>query len=122
MYINIKLEIGKWNLTFSSELKSKYLTTSRGKAKLRSHLALFILIANWQKNICDILLFFLSLETQKPWNLSFWYVSFQAYTELPWFRKFQDAENINVAIFELSGADIARKHTLIDLKTQFSIC
>ena len=85
--------------------------TSRGKAKLRSHLALFIHITNWQKNNCDILLFFLSLETQKPWNLSFWYVSFQAYTELTWFRKFQDAENIIVTIFELSDVDIARMHT-----------
>ena len=58
----------------------------------------------------------MSLETQKPWNLSFWYVNFQAYTELTWFRKFQVAENHNVTSFELSDADIARKHTLIGLK------
>ena len=39
--------------------------------------------------------------------------------ELAWFRNFQDAENINFTIYALSDADIARKHTLMGLKTHF---
>ena len=49
-------------------------------------------------------------------------LSFQPYTELPWFRKFQDDENIIDRIFALSDVDIARMHTTISLKIQFSTC
>ena len=42
--------------------------------------------------------------------------------EFAWFRKFPDNEIINVTIFVLSDADIARKHTTIGLKTQFLTC
>ena len=49
-------------------------------------------------------------------------LSFQPYTELAWFRKFQDDENIIDRIFALSDVDIARMHTTISLKTQFSTC
>ena len=45
----------------------------------------------------------------------FRHVSFQAYTELVRFRKFQRALNIVIMIFEFYDADIVGKDTIISM-------